>query len=450
MDKRAKEIIGLPVVTFSRGTKISEIEDMILDPTRPQVLALLVQEKAWFHSAKVIPFGYISAIGPDAVIVPDEKVIVDLDKLKDKQLRALNNDQTIRGLRVLTDDGRKMGLVSDMIIDTKTGEIKGYDMSIGRVLDVTQGSRFIPAEKVINVGSRVVYISPQTADELEAQTGGWSGALDQAGGKLRTVGSKANTSLVGAGDQLKQSGGQWNEQLGRYGDQVRQQLPQKTGEMLIGQTAHRTVTAPDSTVIVNPGDTITQDQIDAARDTGRLRQLMLAAGAGPTQEHMDNFRTQANDSWEQTRTEFRELWNRLTGGYTQNVDSTDEKFMQQRIKDALGRPVNRVILNNDDQIILNTGDIITNHAVEEARAAGVLDVLVSSVYKQPPELSLSDLKAPHSGEASLQYLESGSSTREAIRPSSARHSKASSTETANTGNSQTAGTTVETPPAETP
>src|SRR5512140_2996739 len=89
-DRRARDIIGLPVVTFNRGSKIYDVADMILDPARPQVLALLVEEKAWLKSAKVIPFGYVSAIGPDAVVIPDAKAVVDLDRLKDKDLRALN------------------------------------------------------------------------------------------------------------------------------------------------------------------------------------------------------------------------------------------------------------------------------------------------------------------------------------------------------------------------
>lgn len=404
MDRKARDIIGLPVVTFNRGTKACDVEDMILDPARPQVLALVVEEKAWFHSARVIPFGYISAIGPDAVIVPDGKAIVDLDRLKDKALRSLYNEQTVRGLRVLTDDGRRLGTISDMLIDTKTGEVKGYYMSIGTVLDVTQGTRYLPAASVISMGRRVLYVSPETADELEAQVGGWSGALDQAGGKLREAGARANEGLLSFGDQVKQSGTQINEQLGRYGDQLRDQLPARTQGMLLGRTAHQTVKAPDGTVIVNEGDTINQDNVDSATQAGRLPQLMMAAGAGPTREHWENFSNEASDTWERTRSEARNLWDQLLGRHSQGADIADERILQRRIKNALGRPVDRVILDQDDNIILNTGDIITNRAIEEARDAGVLDILVNSVYTQAPQLTLEDLKAPRSGDASLENV----------------------------------------------
>jgi len=448
MEKKAREIVGLPVVTFNSGKKVADVADMILDPARPQVLALVIQEKSLFHSARVIPFGYISAIGPDAVIIPDGKAVVDLDRLKDKQLRALDNDQIIRGLRVLTDDGRKLGTVTDMLIDTQTGEIKGYYMSIGRVMDVTQGVRFLPASGIVNMGQRVLYVSPETGDALDAQVGGWTGTLDQAGGKLRNAGSKANTGLATFGDRMKATGGQWNEQLGRYGEQARTDLPARVTGMLVGKTAHRTVTAPDGTVIAKEGDIITEDQADSARDTGRLPQLMVAAGTGPAQQHAGNIKTEASENWEQTRNEFRDLWNRITGGYTQSVDTADEKVTNQRIKNALGRPVNRVILDADDNIILNTGDIITNHAVEEARAAGVLDILVASVYTEKPQLSLEDLKAPRSGQAALENITAGNGSGTRSRASRSSSKNAGSTApvaTDEVGNAQTGETTFVTP-----
>src|SRR6478672_9427483 len=86
LDKKARDIIGLPVVTFNRGSKIADVEDMILDPARPQVLALVLENSSFMRSARIVPFGYISSIGRDAVIVPDGKAVVDLNRTKDKTL----------------------------------------------------------------------------------------------------------------------------------------------------------------------------------------------------------------------------------------------------------------------------------------------------------------------------------------------------------------------------
>ncbi len=411
MDKKARDIIGLPVITFDRGVKVADVHDLIIDPEMRQVLALVMDEKAMFHSARAIPFGRISAIGSDAVIIPDGKAVIDVDR--DKVLKRLYNNQTVRGLRVLTDDGRKLGEVSDMLIDDKTGEIKGYHVSIGRMLSMGQGTKWLPADSVLNMGQRVMYVPASVADDFEAQPGGIAGALDQAGGKLRVAGAKANTRLEELGEQAKVSGSKLNEQLGQLGEQVREAVPQRTAQMVVGKTAHKTVTAPDDTVIVSEGDTITQDNVDAAKQTGRLPQLVMSAGVGPAQQGAGNLGGQATQSLSDMRTEARDLWGQITNRYEQVVGQTDDKMMERRIKHALGRPATRVILDGDDNIILNTGDIITNRAIDAARQAGVLDVLVDSVYTERPKLTLEDLKAPRTGEASLESeLASGASTQE--------------------------------------
>jgi hypothetical protein len=75
---------------------------------------------------------------------------------------------------------------------------------------------------------------------------------------------------------------------------------------------------------------------------------------------------------------------------------------QEQIKRALGRPVTRVILDSQDNVILNTGEVITNQAIRRARAADVLDILLDSVYEGDAPLSAEDLRAPEAGIASLE------------------------------------------------
>ncbi|HUP27936.1 MAG TPA: PRC-barrel domain-containing protein [Chloroflexia bacterium] len=372
MDKKASEIIGLPVVTFNTGRKIYDVEDLILDPERRQVLALVVEEKSAFHSAQAVPFGRINTIGPHAVIVPDGRAVIDVNR--DSVLKGLYNDQVIKGLRVLSEDGRKLGEVSDLVLDSKTGEIRGFNVSIGKVLTVTQGARWIPMDRVINVGQRIVYIPTDLADEFEQQVGGLSGALEGAGEKARTAGAKLN------------------EQLTQAGDKVRETLPLRAGALAVGKEAHETVNDAQGNAIVSKGEMVSQDHVERARQAGRLPQLLVATGRGPTQQNFGALGDQAGQSFQDIRTEARQLWGQLTGNYERTVDQADSKMMTRRIKNALGRPVTRVILDENDDVILNTGDIITNSAVQRARDADVLDILVDSVYTERPKFAPESLR----------------------------------------------------------
>jgi uncharacterized protein YrrD len=345
----------------------------------------VVEERSAFHSAKAIPFGRVNTIGPHAVIVPDGKSVIDVNR--DPVLKGLYNDQVIRGLRVLSDDGRKLGQVHDMVLDDKTGEIRGYDVSVGgRVLNVTQGTRWLPMDRVISIGQRIVYVPSDLADEFEQQVGGISGMLEGAGEKARTAGAKLNEQLVQAGDK------------------VRETLPLKAGSIALGKQAHESVSDAEGNVIVMKGDTVTEEHMERARETGRLPQLLLATGRGPTQQNFGELGSQASQSFQDIRNEARQLWGQLTGNYERTVSQADDKMLQRRVKNALGRPVTRVILDQDDNIILNTGEIITNRAVQLAREADVLDILVDSVYTERPKLALDDLKVNRPGQAAPDTL----------------------------------------------
>jgi hypothetical protein len=55
------------------------------------------------------------------------------------------------------------------------------------------------------------------------------------------------------------------------------------------------------------------------------------------------------------------------------------------------RPVTRVILDPEDKVILNVGELITHRAIRQATESGVLNILLSSVYLIPREGSRHNL-----------------------------------------------------------
>ncbi len=71
------------------------------------------------------------------------------------------------------------------------------------------------------------------------------------------------------------------------------------------------------------------------------------------------------------------------------------------------RPVTRVILDPEDKVILNVGELITHRAIRQATESGVLNILLSSVYAKEPEISDKELRASEHGMAALVYHGNG-------------------------------------------
>jgi hypothetical protein len=268
-----------------------------------------------------------------------------------------------------------------------------------------------------------MYVPAAFGKQFDELVGGWSGALDSAGDRIRTAGAKANAGLEDLGTKATEATSRLN-------------VGERAGGFALGKEAHETVTASDGTVIVPKGTTITQDHIDAARGANRLPQLLLAAGQGPARQQLGTAGEQVSESLNDIRQEARELWERLTGTYSGRVDEADNKVIDRRIRNAVGRPVNRVILDQSDNVILDTGEIITYGAVEAARQAGVLDILLASVYVERPKLDLGDLRLSGNNDTGYASL-AAKGDRPAARVS--RYTPMSGVEMAETGEATGSG-----------
>jgi uncharacterized protein YrrD len=382
MEYRASQLIGMPIITFDSGRRLGQVEDLLVDPARNQVLALLLPKQGLLGATKVVAFGYIKAIGQNAIVVPNHGVAKDVRDIP--ALKAVFDGKVIRGMRVYSENGNRLGTIGDMLIDDHTGEILYYEVSGGAIGDAMKGKRTIVPTEILNMGAIVLYVAEATANRLAGQQGGVVGAIEQARARMNLLSDQAADSA--------------NRRLGRLGEQARLQQRQ----FIQGRTALRTVEGTEGTVIVREGETITEEVIAEAEAQGRLSALLLAGGMGEAQQQLSSLGQQANDSFAQIREEARDLWNKLTHQTQRLTSEADSRAEQARIDRAVGRPVARVILDRQDNVILNTGDIITNTAIEQARGAGVLHILLDSVYTDRPQLGLADLKAPWAGRASLE------------------------------------------------
>lgn len=192
-------------------------------------------------------------------------------------------------------------------------------------------------------------------------------------------------------------------------------------EQAMGHRVRQAVQTRDGLVIAAPGQIVTDRVIAQAKTYHREAELLDAVGLS-AQEAMrgraqttltrtsdrfnigtQNFGGRMREEVAELQTEARTFWQNLRGSASSIQEQSARKLEEQRIKGALGRPVTRVILDGFDNVILNVGELITHRAIDEAREAGVLDVLLNSVYTQPPQFTKEEMRAPGIGDASLQH-----------------------------------------------
>ncbi|WP_288405338.1 PRC-barrel domain-containing protein [uncultured Deinococcus sp.] len=172
-----------------------------------------------------------------------------------------------------------------------------------------------------------------------------------------------------------------------------------TPATIIGRRAKTDVRTAGGSLIAAQGQIVTPALLERARQAGAEQALVEAAAGtaatgrstGRVSEQAGNLLDRARHWLDEKREQAEEALERREG-----------EALEQRVREALGRPVTRVILAPDDRIILNIGEVVTHKAVQAARDARMLDVLVDSVEKDSPDINPLTSRPHTTGEAALE------------------------------------------------
>jgi hypothetical protein len=162
-------------------------------------------------------------------------------------------------------------------------------------------------------------------------------------------------------------------------------------------------------IIAAPGQIVTDSVIERTTMFNREAALLDAVGLQPAEASRYRASEAVSDAGMRVREQAAiaqenayTFWEDLKTQYRAFQKRSARAMHKQRIEQALGRPVNRVILDPQDNVILNVGELITHEAIRQAEQGGVLNILLNSVYTKNPEISEAELRAPERGQAALE------------------------------------------------
>ena len=142
---RATDLSGRAVVDLDAAEKVGKVERLVLDPDARRVAALLVSRGGAISGDGMhmtVPASAIRALGPDAVTIHpgaavSEQALAQLDRLP--------RTSDIIGCKVVSEDGRLLGRVDDVLIDRHDGRIIGYSLAdqdvLGKISGLIAGDR---------------------------------------------------------------------------------------------------------------------------------------------------------------------------------------------------------------------------------------------------------------------------------------------------------------------
>lgn len=177
---RAADLSGRPVVTLA-GEDVAQVRDIVYDPGSGELVAFTLAGRGLLAGPKkdVLLWEHVHGLGPRAVMVADADAVTPRASLDDQQV----DDRDVIGARVLTDDGRELGVVTDLIVDVRPRT--GVADAVGYQIDPVDSFRdssdhvLLPLPDTLAVTGDNLVVPHAATEYVRNDLAGFGAAVDE-------------------------------------------------------------------------------------------------------------------------------------------------------------------------------------------------------------------------------------------------------------------------------
>ena len=191
---RASELAQRVVVTFG-GEDVAQIKDIVYAANGGEIGAFTLAGRGLFAGPlKVgLPWASVAGLGPDAVVIESESVLVPLGAIFEGDGTAGTGRGDILKSQVLTDSGTALGRVSDVIIGIGAAaggqaDVVGYQIEPAETLGRGKQRLLIPLPDTISASGEHLMVPAAAANYLTDNLAGFGAAIDAFRSQLGEVG----------------------------------------------------------------------------------------------------------------------------------------------------------------------------------------------------------------------------------------------------------------------
>ena len=163
--RKWSELRGIAVVTLSDGKRIGSCDDFYFEPQTHSIYALYV--KMGLLSHKVVLVASITAVGQDAITIPNEEAL--RRESDDSRVAMLLSGESLREYRVMSAGGTLVGTLGNVLLDTSTPNalrVGAFELSGGLLNQLRGKYPTFAASQVLTYGQDVLIIPDEVAQSL--------------------------------------------------------------------------------------------------------------------------------------------------------------------------------------------------------------------------------------------------------------------------------------------
>ena len=177
---RAREITGRPVVAISSADAVAEVKDVVISHPSASVVGFTLNKRGFLGSPmrEVLPWERLGALGRDALMIDDPGRLTAQDAAID-EARAEGRDRDVIGATVMTDAGKALGTVVDVILEVGgDARIVGYEVHGPDVQrDKDAATLLIPVGETIAVSGETLMVPAEVEGFVRDDLSGFGSAV---------------------------------------------------------------------------------------------------------------------------------------------------------------------------------------------------------------------------------------------------------------------------------
>jgi uncharacterized protein YrrD len=177
---RAREITGRPVVALSSADAVAEVKDVVISHPSASVVGFTLNKRGFLGSPmkEVLLWDRLGALGRDALMIEDPGRLTAQDAAID-EARAEGRDRDVIGATVMTDAGKALGTVVDVILEVGgDARIVGYEVHGPDVQrDKDAATLLIPVGETIAVSGETLIVPAEVEGFVRDDLSGFGSAV---------------------------------------------------------------------------------------------------------------------------------------------------------------------------------------------------------------------------------------------------------------------------------
>lgn len=157
---RVSRLVGLPVVSLERATKIGIVKEVWLSRDLLWIKGLSVDLMRLLSPVRYLPFSCVFSLTNTSVSLHSEDVTEQMPDACDDWVRFHALVSSIARTR----DGTVIGSLSDLFSDENTGRVQELEVSEGVIQDITKGRSRIERPACVEFNGQAIILHEDAMD----------------------------------------------------------------------------------------------------------------------------------------------------------------------------------------------------------------------------------------------------------------------------------------------